>query len=146
MRTKVAIVLLLLGLTLLCALLAWHVSGPRLVAQAVAPDGTEFFVVQRCNWSGEPFTTGFHYRTPAGQWGWCYYDHQDDYWGRGQVIWDEQTNRATIMRKGKPAITFDWKTETYVLLRWNRTNVGAQSWSPSGTAPKWWTPELAKQP
>jgi len=45
------------------ALFAWavllvltirHLNGPRIIAKADAPDGTEMCIVQRCNWSGEP--------------------------------------------------------------------------------------------
>lgn len=144
---KIVLILLALFLVILSALILRHVARTRIVAQAVAPNGTQMYVVQSFNWNlGEIFTTGFHYRTPAGQWGWCYYDHQDIYWGAGRVELDEKTRRATIFRGGKPAITFDWETETYVLHRRDGTNVGAQSWMPSGTAPDWWTPDLARKP
>jgi hypothetical protein len=44
-----------------------ELTGTRIVAKALAPNGTELYVVQKFNWSGEPFTTGFHYRTTAGR-------------------------------------------------------------------------------
>ena len=56
-----------------------HISAPRVVGRAVAPDGTEMCIVQECNWSAEPFTTSFVYRRPGGQWGRFYFDHKDIY-------------------------------------------------------------------
>jgi len=45
------------------------------------------------------------------------------------------TNAAIAMfyRKGKPAVTFAWDTETYTLIRWNMT--GAQTRLPPGQSP-----------
>jgi hypothetical protein len=147
MRTRIALIALLLFLAVMSALILRHNGRARIVAKAVAPNGIEIYLVQRFNWDlGEPFTTGFHYRTPAGRWGWCYYSHQDSYWGAARVQWDEKTKHVTLFRDNKPAVTFDWETETYVLLRRNQTNVGAQTWAPAGTSPDWWTPDLARKP
>jgi hypothetical protein len=82
-------------------------------------------IVQECNWGGEPFTTSFYYRKPGGQWGWFYYDHKDWYWNGHKVALDTNAAVATFYRKGKPAVTFAWKTETYTLTRWNRTISGS---------------------
>ncbi len=125
----ICLVLLSIGLVIR------HINGPRIVARAVAPDGTEMCIVQKCNWGGEPFTTSFYYRKPGGTWGWLYYDHQDWYWGTSEVSLDTNAAVATFYRKNKPAVTFAWGTEKYTLLRGNRTSVGAQFQLPPGQSP-----------
>ena len=75
--TRLALVCVAIAFFLLLGWFVKHINGPRVVARAVAPDGTEMCIVQRCNWNGEPFTTSFYCRKPGGQWGWFYYDHQN---------------------------------------------------------------------
>src|SRR5438477_6684127 len=104
--TRLAFVVLALAFVLLIGWFIKHIIGPRVVARAVAPDGTEMCIVQKCNWSGEPFTTSFYYRKPGGPWGWFYYDHQDWYWSGDRVSLDTNSAVATFYRKGKPAVTF----------------------------------------
>ena len=94
-----------------------HVNGPRVVASAVAPNGTEIRVIQKCNWSGEPFTTWVTSHKSDGTSGWHYYDHQDDYWGRGRAILDERRHLISIVRDGAVTATFDYVTDTFTLLR-----------------------------
>ena len=118
----------------------WHIDKPRIVARAVSPDGVEMCIVQECNWDGEPFTTRFVFHKPGTNWGWFYYDHEDWYWRTGRVVLDTNSKTARFYRKGKPAVTFKWDTETYTLHRWNRTLEGAQSYMPAG-----WSP-TAKEP
>src|SRR5207249_2819322 len=79
--TRLALIGLAFAFVLLIGWFIKHINGPRVVARAVAPDGTEMCIVQKCNWGGEPFTTSFYYRKPGGPWGWFYYDQQDRYWG-----------------------------------------------------------------
>src|SRR5947208_1185720 len=62
--TPLALILLAFAFVLLIGWFIKHINGPRVVARAVAPDGTEMCIVQKCNWSGEPFTTSFYYRKP----------------------------------------------------------------------------------
>ena len=52
---------------LLAALLIRYVHGPRVVGRAVGPGAVEMVILQKCNWSGEPFTTSFVYRKPGGR-------------------------------------------------------------------------------
>jgi hypothetical protein len=113
----------------------YHINGPRVIGRAVAPDGTEMCIVQKCNWSAEPFTTSFLYRTPKGQWGWFYFDHQDWYWSSSRAVLDTNAHKAVFYRGHSPAVTFDWTTETYTLHRWNRTMTGAQQQMPAGWSP-----------
>ena len=112
-----------------------HISGPRVVGRAVAPDGTEMYVIQRCNWEVEPFTTSFVYRRPGTNWGWFYFDHQDWYWGSSRVSLDNSNQVAVFYRDGLPAVTFAWTKEIYTLHRWNRTLTGAQERLPAGWSP-----------
>jgi hypothetical protein len=135
---------LLLVLTAI-SLLLWKLGGTHVAASARLPNGIEIYVVQRFNRNlGEPFTTSFFYRTPAGLWGWCYYTHQDDWLWAGRVELDATANRATVFRSDKPVIYFDWDTETYYLLRFNRTQFRAQTWMPAGWTPDWPTLPPAK--
>ena len=114
-----------------------HISAPRVVGRAVAPDGTEMCIVQECNWSSEPFTTSFVYRRPSGQWRRFYFDHQDVYWSISRATLDTNAQRAVFYRGNSPAVTFAWTTETYTMHRWNRTMTGGQWQMPAG-----WSPEM----
>jgi hypothetical protein len=107
------------------------ISHPRVVASAVAPDGTELRVIQVCNWSAEPFTTSVYYRKPGGKWGWFYYDHEDGYWNSGRAEVDAAAKRINIWRGRAITATFEWETETFELRRGDvphRTMTGAQEW------------------
>ena len=119
------------------ALFLWHISSPRIVARAVTPDGIEMCIVQKCNWSGELFTTSFYYRKPGGEWLWHYYDHQDGYWGGSRASLDTNARVAVFYRGRTPAVTFAWAAETYTLHRWNRTE------SDPGRMPTGWSPQLS---
>ena len=81
-RTGIIAAMIALVMAVAAALFLWHIDGPRIVARATATDGTEFCVVQKCNWNLEFFTTTCYYRKPGGRWGWFYYDHEDWYWRR----------------------------------------------------------------
>jgi len=108
---------------------ARHINGPRLVAYAKAPDGTEFCIVQKCNWDLEFFTTSCYYRKPGGPWGWYYFDHEDWYWGHGRSEVDAAAKQIRIYRGRGLVTSFDWETETFQLLRTDfphRKFVGAQ--------------------
>jgi hypothetical protein len=124
-----------ISLIAVAALSIWHINGPRVVARTVAPDGTEFCVVQTCNWDLEFFTTSCYYRKPGGQWGWFYYDHQDWYWGRGRAEVDSVAKRISIYRNQRVTVTFEWESERFRLLRSDfpqRELIKAQEWMPGG--------------
>lgn len=132
---RIILVLTAVLLTTWIGVLAHHVSEPRVVGRATAPDGTEMCVVQEFNWGAEPFTTSFVYRKPGGPWGRFYYDHQDDYWAGSRVALDTNAQQAVFFRNGSPAVTFQWAKESYTLHRRNQTMTNAQwrmpdSWSP----------------
>src|SRR5687767_13790061 len=122
MRTRPIVVALLLmlavfGLVAGIALAFRHLNRPRIVAHAVAPDGSEFCVVQRCNWSGEPFTTSCFSKTPDGRWGWYYYDHEDWYWAFGRAEVNPAAKRISVYRGDNVTATYDWESKTFQLLR-----------------------------
>jgi hypothetical protein len=126
-------------LIVIAVLMVVHIGSPRIVASAVAPDGTEFCIVQRCNWSAEPFTTSCYYRKPGGRWGWFYYDHEDWYWDKGHVEVDLAAKRIGVYRRGLVTVTFDWESETFQLLRPDfphRKQVGTGTFMPEGWSPR----------
>jgi len=144
--SKVALVLLSLALVAFVGIRLAHIVGTRIIASGCAPNGVEFFVVQRFNWDlGERFTTGFHYRTTDGVWGWCYYSHQDDLWSPADasVQFDEKSKRATVFRNGRPDISFDWETQFY--KHGSRSNLASQSLQPGSAPPGWWSPSLLER-
>jgi hypothetical protein len=134
-RTPIILISIAVAIVMLGVLFVRHIDGPRVVARAVAPDGTEFCVVQKCNWDLEFFTTACYYRKPGGRWGWFYYDHEDWYWGRGRAEVDDRFKRISILRDDRVTVTFDWESERFQLRRTDfpqRTFTGAQEWMPAG--------------
>lgn len=124
---------LLLALAALSGLFIYRALRPRIIARAVAPDGTEMCLVQRLS-DGPWFNTGFYYRRPGQPWKWMYYDHEGKYWGGSRVTLDTNAAVATFYRGSTPAITFHWETEAYLLHRRN-------SYSSNGSAmPEGWEP------
>ena len=108
--------------------------SPRIVARVVTPDGVEACVLQKCNFSGEPFTTSFVFHKPGGPWKWFYYDHQDWYWGSASVALDTTSNIMVVYRGKYRAITFDWNNELYTLHRRNDQRDNPSSF-PAGWSP-----------
>ena len=151
---KAKIVFLLLFVALLVAVGLWLkiLATPGIVAQAVLPNGIQIYLVQTFNWNlGERFTTSFYCRATNGVWGWCYYNHQEDWPWRGRVELDHQLKRATIFQRDTPVIIFDWETQTYGRLRQKRTVNGAQPletphWRTPGWTPEWWQPPVTNKP
>jgi hypothetical protein len=134
-RTQVILIILAIAAIAGGAWFLRRIAGPRVVARAVAPDGTEFCVVQKCTWDGDLFNTACYYRKPGGPWGWFYYDHEDWYWEHGRADVDEKAKRISVIRDGRVTATFDWESETYELVRAGsstRTVIGAQDWKPVG--------------
>lgn len=139
MKVRVRIVFAILAVALTAGVVLGfrHLSGPRVVARAVTPDGVEMCIVQQCNWNAEPFTTSFMYRQLGGVWRRFYYDHQDTYWGSGHASLDTNARVAVFYRGSSPAVTFDWATETYTLHRWHRTDTNP--WQ----LPAGWSPQIS---
>src|SRR5688500_6286331 len=117
----------LVALGVLWGFWLWSIRSPRIVASAVAPDGTELRVVQTCNWS----TTEVYYRKPGGRWGWFYYDHEDGYRDSGKAEVDAAAQRSHIKRGGRITAAFEWESEAFHLMRSDmphRTSLGADAW------------------
>ncbi len=142
--TKRILIFVPIALLAVVALVGWCIhtvwgfgasGSPRVVARAVAPDGTELCVVQEANHDiTEPFTTSVVYRKPGGDWGWFYYDHQDTYWGYGMTKIDLDAKRISIFRDAKRTVTFDWETDIYRIWdgqRVTRIFTNAQTWLPA---------------
>jgi hypothetical protein len=134
-RTRIITASILLVLVAVTVFFIRHINGPRVVARVVASDGTEFCVVQKCNWDFEFFTTSCFYRKPGGPWGWFYYDHEDWYWRRARTELDPVSSRISVYRDGRVTVTFDCEAEQFQLFRLgfpNREFKGAQEWMPLG--------------
>ena len=122
-RTQLALIVLVGLLLVVLTVLSRYVTGPRVVGRAVTPEGIEMCVVQRLNWGEDPFfSTRFIYRKPGGVWKGFYYHHEDDFWSRSRATLDTNTQTAVFYRNNKPAITFAWRREEYVMHRRKDTN------------------------
>jgi hypothetical protein len=126
-----------IGAAILVTLAARHLNALRVLGRAVAPDGTEMCLVQRCNWEVEPFTTMFVYRKGSGRWQAFYYDHQDIYWRRSRVEMDTNACKAIFFRGSSKAATFDWRTQTFVLHRFENGTIYGSQWE----MPQGWSPD-----
>jgi hypothetical protein len=65
------------------------------------PNGSEYMVTQRCNWSLEPYTVSFYIRSPGRPWGWCYIDHQADRWRDVRMTYNEAYDTIMVTERGK---------------------------------------------
>jgi len=140
-RKKVAVLgSICLVACLWLAFFANHINGTRAIVDKMLPDGTRFIVTQKCNWSGEPFTTACYYKKPGSPWGRYYYDHQDLYWNHAPTFVDQETKQLTVFRDDKATVTFNWETETCILWRFKppRRFLGPQDLKPVG-----WEPPLS---
>jgi hypothetical protein len=85
-------------------------------------------VTQRCNWSPEPYTVAFYMRSPGGQWGWCYIDHQARRWSNVKMTYDPATDVVTVTKRGVWQAALDRKSQTFSL--------GGDQSPRSGSAPQ----------
>lgn len=141
---KRAPVITLSGLVALVALvwlLIGHLDGNRMICRGMLPDGSEFCVLQRCNWSAEMFTTAFYHKPADGNWHWYYYSHQDTYWGGARIEFDTNAAVARIVRGETVAITFNWRLAEYRLYQGSFSGPRTGQPMPAG-----WTPESAGAP
>jgi len=79
------------------------------VASLRLPDGSEYMVTQRCNWSPEPYTVAFYMRSAGGPWGWCYIDHQANRWHDAAMTYDPATDIITVTERGTWQAAIDRK-------------------------------------
>ena len=145
-RTKIIAASVAVVFVATAIIFARHIAQPRLVARAVAPDGTEFCVVQTCSWDFDFFTTSCYYRKAGhDRWGWFYYNHEDWYWGHGRAEVDPAAKRITIYRAGRATATFDWESERFCLLAGALSpgrlrDAGAEHTSAQEMMPAGWNP------
>ena len=77
------------------------------VASLRLPDGSEYLVTQRCNWSLEPYTVEFFMRPAGGPWGWCYVDHQASRWRQVAMTWDAASDTVVVTERGTRRAALD---------------------------------------
>jgi hypothetical protein len=70
------------------------------VASLRLPDGSEYMVTQRCNWSAEPYTVEFFMRSAGGPWGWCYIDHEANRWRNVTMTLDAASDTIVVTEGG----------------------------------------------
>lgn len=78
-------------------------------------DGSEYMVIQHCNWSLEPYNVAFFMRPPEGKWGWCYIDHQANRWRDVALRYDEATDVVTITERGAWRAALDRKRGRFAI-------------------------------
>ena len=83
----------------LCLLIV-QPGGSGVVASLRLGDGSEYMVIQRCNWSFEPYTVSFYMRSNGEPWGWCYIDHQAGRWHDAALSYDPTTKIITVTKGG----------------------------------------------
>ena len=104
METYLKVILTVAGGAILAAtglfLAVVQPGGDGVVAAIRLPDGAEYMVHQRCNWSAEPYTVALYTREKGGTWGWCYIDHEATRWRGVTMTYDAVTDRVTLAEKG----------------------------------------------
>ena len=83
------------------------------VASLRLPDGSEYMITQRCNWSTEPYTIAFYMRSANGPWGWCYIDHQANRWSDVAMIYDPSSDIVTVKERGTWQAALDRKRSAF---------------------------------
>lgn len=106
-------VLLFIAGALVIAIVQPGRSG--VVASLRLPDGSEYMVTQRCNWSPEPYTVSFYMRSPGGKWGWCYIDHQANRWRRVSMAYDTTSDVVTVTERGTWRAALNRKRSTFAI-------------------------------
>ncbi|MDB6136119.1 MAG: hypothetical protein JWM59_4362 [Verrucomicrobiales bacterium] len=87
-------------------------GGSGVLASVRLPDGSEYKVSQRCNWSSEPYTVSFFMR-PAGGVGWCYIDHEAMRWRDVSMIWDRTSDSIVVTERGTRRAVLDRKRSAF---------------------------------
>ena len=82
--------------------------GPSgVVASLRLPDGSEYLVTQRCNWSAEPYTVSFYMKPAGGRWGWCYLDHEASRWFDVALTFDPASDTIAVTERGSLQATLN---------------------------------------
>jgi hypothetical protein len=90
--------LLIIGVALFLLVVQPGTSG--VAASLRLPDGSEYMVTQRCNWSAEPYTVEFFMRSPGSPWGWCYIDHEANRWRAVAMTYDSASDTVVVTERG----------------------------------------------
>lgn len=88
-------------------------GGSGVIGKIMTPDGSEYVVEQRCNWSPEPYTVGFYMRSPGGGWGWCYIDHEARRWREVKVAYEEAADEIVVTEQGVLRAVLSRRTNTF---------------------------------
>lgn len=119
----IALIGALLGLAFLAIV---QPGGDGVLGRVQTPDGSEYAVEQTCNWSIEPYTVSFNMRSPDGQWGWCYVDHEASRWKDVQVTYDVASDHIVISERGIQRATLDRRTKVFRIGNgYNRSDISA---------------------
>ena len=111
-----------------------HIRSTRIVAQAVAPNGVEFCMVQKYSGGGWFKTSGF-FRFPGSRWSRYYYHHEDGYWGNGTTEIDPEAGLINVYRSQELTATFNYTNTAFTLVRRNTATTGTTSVLPAGRDP-----------
>jgi hypothetical protein len=107
----VVLVLLVIGALLLLI----QPGGSGVLAALRLPDGSEYMVTQRCNWSPEPYTVAFYMRSSGGPWGWCYIHHEAMRWRNVTMKHDPNTDVITLTENGTWRASLNRQRGTFAL-------------------------------
>ncbi|MDB6152951.1 MAG: hypothetical protein JWL90_1404 [Chthoniobacteraceae bacterium] len=88
-------------------------GGSGVLASLRLPDGSEYMVTQRCNWSPEPYTVAFYMRPAGGKWGWCYIDHQANRWSSVAMTYEPNSDVITVTKQGTWQAALDRKRNAF---------------------------------
>ncbi len=113
-------------------------GGNGTLAHLELPDGSEYKVTQRYNWSFEPYTVSFLMRSKGGNWGWCYIDHEADRWRDVEMTYEDSTDIVLVTRAGTPCARLDRKRKAFWMdngsfsreLDAPQSEAGQGAWSP----------------
>ena len=110
------------GVVLLAGFLLFKAAfGNRVVAKAVAPDGTKMYLVQRRHLmsvfagKGARFNTILYVKRPDGTWRGFYGVWEDGRWNRSDCDVRMNQERVIFHKKYVPEITYFWASEKYIL-------------------------------
>ncbi|WP_038168168.1 hypothetical protein [Verrucomicrobium sp. BvORR106] len=113
MRTVALLFGVLATLALATLLIVLQPGGSGVAASMRLPDGSEYMVTQRCNWSAEPYTVAFYMRSAGGPWGWCYIDHQATRWRNVVMTYDPTSDVITVTERGVWQAELDRKHNSF---------------------------------
>jgi hypothetical protein len=93
----------------------WRDLGPGgsgTLAWLRLPDGSEYVITQKYNWSMEPYTVSFYQRAGEGPWGWNYVDHEALRWREVAMTYDPGTDEVIVTEQGKRRVVLDRKKKS----------------------------------